>query len=102
MSSAGQHRRDCWIVRERESKLFRWWQVKDGSLQNTISIVPFLSGVPQLYTANLDVARQVVAGPMRESAWFKSPRVAKALLYVLTLRPCTDDVLSGDADQEEL
>jgi hypothetical protein len=36
----------------------------------TISVLPFLVGKPTIYTSNLDVARQVVAGGVK-SPWIK-------------------------------
>ncbi|KAJ3550511.1 hypothetical protein NM688_g5063 [Phlebia brevispora] len=47
---------------------------------DTVSIVPFLSGHAQLFSANLDVARQVVAGGLK-SAWIKPERVSRGLMY---------------------
>ena len=46
---------------------------------DTISIVPFVSGHPQLYSANLAVARQVVGGGIK-SVWIKPERLSGALL----------------------
>ena len=48
---------------------------------DTISIVPFMAGHSQLYTANLDVARQVVGGGIKGS-WIKPERVSRSILYV--------------------
>lgn len=48
---------------------------------DTISIVPFMAGHSQLYTANLDVARQVVGGGPKGS-WIKPERVSRSMLYV--------------------
>ncbi|CCM03425.1 uncharacterized protein FIBRA_05556 [Fibroporia radiculosa] len=39
---------------------------------DTISMVPFIAGKPQFYTANVDVARQVVGGGA-QAAWIKPP-----------------------------
>jgi len=36
-----------------------------------VSMVPFISGIPSIYTTNLDVARQVVPG--RHKTSFKKP-----------------------------
>ena len=46
---------------------------------DTVSIVPFLSGHAQLYSGNLDVARQVVAGGVK-SSWIKPERVSQGLM----------------------
>ena len=46
---------------------------------DTISIVPAISGRAQLYSANLDVAKQVVAGGVK-SPWTKPERVSQGLL----------------------
>ena len=45
----------------------------------TISILPFLIGNPSVYTSNLDVARQVVAGGVK-SHWIKPEDASMSLL----------------------
>jgi len=47
----------------------------------TISILPFLAGNPSIYTSNLDVARQVVAGGV-QSHWIKPEDASQGLLQV--------------------
>ena len=44
-----------------------------------MSIVPFLGGRARVFSANLDVVRQVVGGGVQESAWDKMPAVTSAL-----------------------
>ncbi|ETW77975.1 hypothetical protein HETIRDRAFT_420783 [Heterobasidion irregulare TC 32-1] len=44
-----------------------------------VSIVPFLSGRPTLYTSNIDVARQVVAGGIK-SPWIKPESASQAMM----------------------
>ncbi|GLB42781.1 putative cytochrome P450 [Lyophyllum shimeji] len=44
-----------------------------------VSIVPFISGVPGIYTSNLDVARQVAAGG-HKSSFVKPESASQALL----------------------
>jgi hypothetical protein len=44
-----------------------------------VSMVPFLAGLPSIYTTNIDVARQVAVG--RHKTSFKKPEESsKALL----------------------
>lgn len=45
----------------------------------SVSIVPFISGVPGIYTSNLDVARQVAAGG-HKSSFIKPETASRALL----------------------
>jgi len=45
----------------------------------TISILPFLTGKPAIYTSNLDVARQVVGGGI-QSHWIKPEDGSTSLL----------------------
>jgi hypothetical protein len=51
---------------------------------DTISIVPFVSGMPYLMTANLDVAKQVIAGGVK-SGFYKAERLSRSLLCVAIL-----------------
>ncbi|KAF8068982.1 cytochrome P450 [Lyophyllum atratum] len=44
-----------------------------------VSIVPFISGVPSIYTSNLDVARQVAAGG-HKSSFIKPEAASQAIL----------------------
>ena len=46
---------------------------------DTISIVPFLWGLPKIWTGNLDVARQITAGGPT-SPWIKPTEYSAALL----------------------
>ena len=43
-----------------------------------VAIVPFIAGVPTIYTTNLDIARQVVPGLHKTS--FKKPEGASRAL----------------------
>jgi cytochrome P450 len=45
----------------------------------TRAIVPFLVGEPLVYTSNLDVAKQIVAGGVK-STWIKPENASRALL----------------------
>ncbi|KAF8649628.1 hypothetical protein AX16_005717 [Volvariella volvacea WC 439] len=45
----------------------------------SVSVVPFIKGTPSIYTCNLDVARQVVAGGNR-SSWIKPESKSQGLL----------------------
>lgn len=45
----------------------------------TISIIPWLIGKPNVYTSNLDVARQVVAGGIK-SQWIKPEDASRIFL----------------------
>jgi hypothetical protein len=45
----------------------------------TISILPWLMGNPNIYTSNLDVARQIVAGGVK-SVWIKPEDASMTLL----------------------
>jgi hypothetical protein len=45
----------------------------------TISVLPLLLGRPSIYTSNLDVARQVVAGGVK-SHWIKPEDASEVLL----------------------
>lgn len=47
---------------------------------DTISIAPILQGTAKLWTANLDVARQIAAGGPT-SPWIKPREYSRALLY---------------------
>lgn len=49
--------------------------------RETVSFVPWLIGKPSLYTSNLDVARQVVAGGVK-APWIKPESAGRALLLV--------------------
>lgn len=46
-----------------------------------VSVVPYLIGQPGVYTSNLDVAKQLVAGGTR-SVWIKPEDASQALMYV--------------------
>ncbi|TFY70798.1 hypothetical protein EVG20_g2210 [Dentipellis fragilis] len=46
---------------------------------DAVSVVPFLAGKPVIYTNNVDVARQVVAGGVK-SVWIKPESASQAML----------------------
>ncbi|KAH7911852.1 cytochrome P450 [Hygrophoropsis aurantiaca] len=48
---------------------------------DTVSIVPYLSGVPTLYTQSLDVTRQVVTAGHRSATFGKVDELNRALLF---------------------
>ncbi|KAH7913523.1 cytochrome P450 [Hygrophoropsis aurantiaca] len=48
---------------------------------DTISIVPYLSGVPSLYTQSMDVARQVVVAGHKSATFGKADSMSAALLF---------------------
>lgn len=55
---------------------------------DTISVIPFgpTTGGPALYSANLDVARQVISGG-HKSSFIKPETASQALLFVFFFRP---------------
>ncbi|PFH49865.1 hypothetical protein AMATHDRAFT_4487 [Amanita thiersii Skay4041] len=57
---------------------WRHWFYKKFN-NETVSIVPFIMGEPALYTSNLDIARQVVAGG-HKSSFIKPISASRALL----------------------
>lgn len=48
---------------------------------DTVSLVPFLHGTPTIYTANVDIAKQVAVGG-HKVPWIKPESMSMALLWV--------------------
>lgn len=47
---------------------------------DTVSVVPFLSGKPTLYTRSMEVARQVVSAGEKTGVFGKAEDMSRALL----------------------
>ncbi|KAG6807471.1 hypothetical protein H0H92_007349 [Tricholoma furcatifolium] len=54
------------------SNLFTWnWRKTLYQRNDTFSVVPFLMGLPAIYTSNMDVFRQVLTGENSRTVWHK-------------------------------
>ncbi|KIJ66894.1 hypothetical protein HYDPIDRAFT_149950 [Hydnomerulius pinastri MD-312] len=66
--------------------LFTWTWRKNKNIyryygSDTVSIVPFIDGVPALYTQSMEVARQVVSAGHRSGAFGKTDSMGRAFLF---------------------